>query len=440
MRHPQRGGCRDRQKRQPAEGRPNRRRRVEPHQTAIGLGPRDVVLPDEVRGLAGSAEIDAGPADRFLTHGHLNGRRAALPLGGGEAREVVALFGVGRDAVAAGVAGQRGAEIALAQGQVEQVLLKELLRLLVGHVVRSADHVKAPSQPLVDRSPQGVRALVGRTVVEHRELHLAVGPGRGHEPELHAAALTPFRVPVVEERRVLAAAEHEKERVAHVRAVNARRPVRRHQDAGRPLVRSQRVIDDRRVENRHALDAKHRVPGHQPLIEHDRTRRQLEVPPGRRLNAGRVPTLRQPVGARTDPLDLLGAELDVRLEGAERTPSRLRAAGDPGPAHRAIEGAEPRRAIQFHPLRHHVEAGLLQQHVARRDDGRRGPLHAIRVQLRVVAGDHDVTFGVSAVPAEIEPARALDVPDPAGSERRLGLRARRRGHEQHRRGAEGDQD
>ena len=137
---------------------------------------------------------------------------------------------------------------------------------------------------------------------------------------LGARALAGPGEPVVEERRVLAASDRPEERVADGLAAQSRRTVGRQQEPGRAVLVLDRVVDDRQVHQRHALDAQQHVSRDGVVVQVDDHGVACDLPPRRRLDAGGEAAPRQPVRSLADLLDHLAIKVDVRILVAELHP------------------------------------------------------------------------------------------------------------------------
>jgi len=163
---------------------------------------------------------------------------------------------------------------------------------------------------LVSSEPQRV---IGPVFLEHVAADAAVREAAEVVPVFRTVALARPRKPVVHERQVFAAAQCPEERVVNRLAAQRGLTERGNQEPGGAVVLLRRVIQDRRVEHRHALDAEDRVPQERVVldVQHDCVGAQ---PPARRgLYAGGEPALRNPVLARTNLLDDFADEVHVRV-------------------------------------------------------------------------------------------------------------------------------
>ena len=263
-------------------------------------------------------------------------------------------------------------------------------------------HVHHLSAAVVDTDGLLVQRVDPRVPRRRRRAHVSV---------LGAESVAGLREPVVVERRVLAAADGPEERVADRVPLEGRRGVHRQQEARRPVLLVDRVVDDRQVEDRHALHAHQRVLQHGVMVDVQHRRARRDLPARLRLHARGEAAVGDPVLPLADLLEDLPVEEDLRLLRAEGALlGRLllrRILLQQGAAGRVAEGAELRLRVELErvggdPLRRgrqrDVAAGA--QQVAVRED-----LHLVGEELGDVLLDLDLD-----VPGE-PPVRLTHEPD-----------------------------
>ena len=231
--------------------------------------------------------------------------------------------------------------------RVVDVGVRRLHRLEAGEVADVRPGAKPARQTLVGRAAQLVAALCRQPrprfvrrlfLVEPVRLEVSVRAGAEVVAVFTAVPLRRVRKPVVQRRGVLAAVDGPEEGVVKRLAAERGRPVGRQQEPGRAVLTFGRVIQERRVQQRHALHPEHRVAQQGVLVEIQHHRRRMELPARRRLHAGREAAIRDPVLLRAGLLDGFAEKVHVRVRGE-------RLAGDGGggrPSRRARRPAPPR--------------------------------------------------------------------------------------------------
>ncbi len=230
------------------------------------------------------------------------------------------------------------------------------------------------------------------------------------------------RVPVVEERGVLAAVDRPEEGVADRLAPQRRRAVGGDQEPGRPVLLVDRIVDDRRVEERHALHLEHRVARERVVVERDRRAVGDDLPPRRGLHAGREPALLDAVLVGAQLVQLGAPEHRDRLLRAEQAAVRL--LRHVGGAERVVEHAGSRLRVERHPVGVDLRLGRRERDVAPGLDqvGVGVDVHLVREELVLVADDLDVAREPDVVLADLVGRLAQAVPVHAARERILGGR------------------
>ena len=115
-------------------------------------------------------------------------------------------------------------------------------------------------------------------------------------------------------------------------AAERRDAVGRNQEAGRAAVFLGRVVDDRQVEHRHALDLEDRVPQQRVVIDVQDDRVGVQIPARRRLHAGAEAAVGDPVFLRCR------SSRPSRRRSRRRSPGRSSAAATMPPAGAACRG------------------------------------------------------------------------------------------------------
>ena len=234
------------------------------------------------------------------------------------------------------------------------------------------------------------------------EADLPLRAGRRDVSVLRADALAGRRVPVVEERGVVAPVDRPEERVAQRLPANRGRPVHREEEAGCAVLLVDRVVHDRQIQHRNALHLEERVGQERVLFEVQDHGAGCELPSRRRLHARGEAALGDPVFLVADLRDLFAVEVDVRLLSAkQRLRRRLRRPAWPlrglilhrRRAGRVEERAGLRLSVVFHPIGGDAAGAVREHDVARRDHlvGIVEPLDLVSREGLVVAVDFDLS-------------------------------------------------
>ncbi len=325
------------------------------------------------------AEVDLGLADRALATIERDPRQ---PTRAGQAVlvvEDVVLVDGGVQDVASPVARHVPANGPGAVVRLQNVLLIALL----DREIRGVVDVRAGMQPRsellrqpaahreirrrVRRLHAAVALLVIRSVlVQQVELGVAAVAAPELVPVFAPERLTGLRVPVVQERRVLAAVDRPEEGVAERLPADGGGSIDRDQKAGRPIVVLHRVIEGRQIHHGHALDPQGRVGQKSVVVDLQRHRSADHLPTRRRLNAGRKRAVYDLVRIGTKLVDLVAPEHGVRLLRAEH--AAIDTVGHADGAGRVVERAGARLRVELEALGRDPVGLRLEQHVASRHD------------------------------------------------------------------------
>ena len=176
----------------------------------------------------------------------------------------------------------------------------------------------------------------------------------------------------MDERGILAARDRPEERVAERLAFDRRGAVCRNEEAGRPVIVLDRVVEERQIHHRHALDPEDRVLQERIVVEVERRITRDHLPAWRGLHARAERAVHDPVFLGSELVDLAAAKEGIGLLRAEH--AAIDAVAERRHAVRRVEDARPRLCVELDPLS--------------RDEARR------RSDLDVAGGDDAVAVGI----------------------------------------------
>ena len=192
----------------------------------------------------------------------------------------------------------------------------------------------------------------------------------------------------MENRGVLTAADGPEKGVADGLAFDRRRAVGWDQQPGGSVVLLDRVVEERQIHHRHALDPKDGITQQRVVVEVDGDGTRADVPARRRLHAGREVAADQTIFFRSELVDFLSPEVGVRWLGAKH--ALIRAARHRCGARGVVEHAGLGLEVELHPVGGDTRAAGFEHHVPLRHtkilvveslDEIRHELHVLAVDL-----------------------------------------------------------